>query len=104
MANKFKKGDKVIVLTGRDKGKTGDIVKTIPKNGRIIVQGVNMVRRHRSPSAKAAGGIIEQESSIHHSNVAIVDPKENVATRVGFRALDDGTKVRYAKRSGEVID
>ncbi len=104
MANRFKKGDKVIVLTGKDRGKTGDIVKAIPQEGRVIVQGINMMRRHTRPSASEAGGIVEKEASIHVSNVAIVDPKENVATRVGFRMLDDGTKVRFAKRSGEVID
>ena len=101
---KFKKGDKVIVLAGKDRGKTGDIVKAIPQEDRVIVQGINMMRRHTRPSATAAGGIVEKEASIHVSNVAIVDPKENVATRVGFRKLDDGTKVRFAKRSGEVID
>lgn len=101
---KFKKGDKVIILTGTDRGKTGDIVKALPKDDRVIVQGINMMRRHTRPSATAAGGIVEKEASIHISNVSIVDPKENIATRVGFRTLDDGTKVRYAKRSGEVID
>ena len=101
---KLKKGDKVIVLTGKDRGKTGDIVKSLPQDDRVIVQGINMMRRHTRPSATAAGGIVEKEASIHISNVAIVDPKENIATRVGFRTLDDGTKVRYAKRSGEVID
>ena len=101
---KFKKGDKGIVLAGKDRGKTGDIVKALPQDDRVIVQGINMMRRHTRPSATAAGGIVEKEASIHVSNVAIVDPKENVATRVGFRKLDDGTKVRFAKRSGEVID
>lgn len=101
---KFKKGDKVVVLTGRDKGKTGDIVKSLPQADRVIVQGVNMMRRHTRASATEAGGIVDKEASIHVSNIAIVDPKENVATRVGFRTLDDGTKVRFAKRSGEVID
>jgi len=104
MANKFRKGDKVVVLTGRDKGKTGDIVKALPQEGRVIVQGVNVVKRHQRPTATATGGIVEQEASIDVSNVAIVDPKENVATRVGFRTLENGDKVRYAKRSGEVID
>jgi len=104
MANKFRKGDKVVVTAGRDKGKTGDIVKAIPETGKVVVQGVNLVRRHTSPSATSAGGIIEKEVPIHHSNLAIVDPKEKVPTRVGFRTLDDGTKVRFAKRSGEVID
>lgn len=101
---KFKKGDKVIVLAGKDRGKTGDIVKSLPQEDRVIVQGINMMRRHTRQSATAAGGIVEKEASIHVSNVAIVDPKENIATRVGFRTLDDGSKVRYAKRSGEVID
>ena len=101
---KLKKGDKVIVLTGKDRGKIGDIVKSLPQDDRVIVQGINMMRRHTRPSATAAGGIVEKEASIHISNVSIVDPKENIATRVGFRTLDDGTKVRYAKRSGEVID
>lgn len=101
---KFKKGDKVIVLTGRDKGKTGDVVKALPQQDRLIVQGVNMMRKHTRASATEAGGIVDKEASIHVSNVAIVDPKDKVATRVGFRTLDDGTKVRFAKRSGEVID
>jgi large subunit ribosomal protein L24 len=101
---KLKKGDKVIVLTGKDRGKKGDIVKSLPQEDRVIVQGINMMRRHTRPSATAAGGIVEKEASIHISNLAIVDPKENIATRVGFRTLDDGAKVRYAKRSGEVID
>ena len=101
---KFKKGDKVIVLTGKDRGKKDAIVKSLPQEDRVIVQGINMMRRHTRPSATAAGGIVEKEASIHISNLAIVDPKENIATRVGFRTLDDGAKVRYAKRSGEVID
>lgn len=104
MANKFKKGDKVVVLTGRDKGKTGDILKALPQEGRVIVQGVNVVKRHQRPTAVAAGGIVEKEAPIHVSNVAIVDPKDKVATRVGFRTLENGDKVRFAKRSGEVID
>jgi large subunit ribosomal protein L24 len=101
---KLKKGDKVIVIAGRDRGKTGSIVKAMPREERVIVQGINMMRRHTRPSATAAGGIVEKEASIHISNVSIIDPKDNVATRVGFRKLDDGTKVRYAKRTGEVID
>lgn len=104
MANKFKKGDNVVVLTGRDKGKTGDILKALPQEGRVIVQGVNVVKRHQRPTAVAAGGIVEKEAPIHVSNVAIVDPKDKVATRVGFRTLENGDKVRFAKRSGEVID
>ncbi len=104
MANKFRKGDKVVVLAGRDKGKTGEILKALPQEARVIVQGVNIVKRHQRPSQMSAGGIDEREASIDVSNVAILDPKENKPTRVGFRTLDNGTKVRFAKRSGEVID
>lgn len=104
MAQKVKKGDKVVVLTGRDKGVTGDVVEYIPAKGRVVVQGVNRVKRHTAPSASSAGGIIEKELSIDVSNVAIVDPKDGKPTRVGFKTLEDGRKVRFAKRSGEVID
>lgn len=106
MAVKFKirKGDKVIVRTGRDKGKRGDVLKVLPAEYRVIVQGVNVVKRHTKPSQQGPGGIVEKEASIHMSNIAHVDPKDDVATRVGFKFLDDGRKVRYAKRSGEVID
>jgi large subunit ribosomal protein L24 len=101
---KIKKGDKVIVLTGRDKGRTGEVVKALPRENRVIVQGVNMIKRHTRPSQTGNGGIIEKEASIHASNVAHLDPKENKPTRVGFKTLDDGRKVRVARRSGEVID
>jgi len=101
---KIKKGDQVIVRTGRDKGKTGEILRLFPKDNRALVQGVNMVKRHAQPSQTAAGGIIEKEAAIHVSNLAIVDPKDSLATRVGYKVLKDGRKVRYAKRSGEVID
>ncbi len=101
---KFKKGDEVIVLTGRDRGKKGSILKVMPKEERLIVQGVNIARRHQRQSARQAGGIVEKEASIHISNVAHVDPKEGKSTRVGFKSLEDGTKVRVARRSGEVID
>ncbi len=106
MAAKFKirKGDSVVVRTGRDKGKRGDVLKVIPAENRVIVQGVNMVKRHTKPSQAGPGGIVEKEAPIHISNVAHVDPKDDGATRVGFRILDDGRKVRFAKRSGEVID
>ncbi len=104
MMGKLKKGDKVVVLTGRDKGKNGEILKSIPKLDRVVVQGVNVARRHTRPSASNSGGIVEREASIHVSNVAILDPKDKVATRVGYSMLDNGTKVRRAKRSGEVID
>jgi large subunit ribosomal protein L24 len=101
---KLKRGDKVVVLTGRDKGKNGEILKSIPKLDRVIVQGINMARRHTRPSASNSGGIVEKEASIHISNVAILDPKDKIATRVGYSVLDNGTKVRRAKRSGELID
>lgn len=106
MAAKFKirKGDTVIVRTGRDKGKRGDVLKVLPSENRVIVQGVNVVKRHTKPSPQGAGGIVEKEASIHISNVAHIDPKNDSATRVGFKFLDDKRKVRFAKRSGEVID
>ncbi len=101
---KFRKGDKVIVLAGRDKGKTGDVLKMLPADMRAIVQGVNVVRRHTRPTQSNPGGIVEKEASIHLSNLAHVDPGDSTATRVGYRTLEDGRKVRYAKKSGEVID
>ncbi len=101
---KVKKGDRVIVRTGRDKGKTGEIVRVLAKRERVVVQGVNMVKRHTRPSQTSAGGIVEKEASIHISNVAHIDPKTSLPTRVGYKFLEDGRKVRYAKRSGEVID
>ncbi len=102
--SKIKKGDRVMVTTGRDKGKTGDVLKVFPKRQRVIVQGVNKVKRHTRPTNTTAGGIVEKEGTIHASNLAHVDPKDNIATRVGYKFLEDGRKVRYAKRSGEVID
>jgi large subunit ribosomal protein L24 len=104
MAARLKKGDRVAVLAGRDKGKSGDILKLIPKSDRAIVQGVNMVKRHTAPSGGNAGGIVEKEATIHVSNLALTDPKDDKPTRVGSKVLDDGRKVRFAKRSGEVID
>ncbi|MBO6563024.1 MULTISPECIES: 50S ribosomal protein L24 [Nisaea] len=106
MATKFKvkKGDKVVVTTGKDKGKTGEVLRVIPAESRVLVQGVNMVKRHTRPTQFAAGGIIEKEAPLHISNVAHIDPKSNEPTRVGIRVLEDGRKVRFAKRSGEVID
>lgn len=101
---KVKKGDKVVVLTGRDKGKEGEIVKVMPADNRVIVQGVNLTTRHVRPSAQSQGGMEQKESTIHVSNVALVDPKSGGATRVGYRWLTDGRKVRFAKSSGEVID
>ncbi len=101
---RVKKGDEVIVLTGREKGKKGSVLKVMPKDQRLLVQGVNMVKRHTRPSQANPGGIIEKEGSLHVSNVAHVDPKTGEPTRVGYRFLDDGRKVRFAKRSGEIID
>jgi large subunit ribosomal protein L24 len=106
MARKFKikKDDDVIVLTGRDKGKRGKVIKVIRSEDRAVVQGVNVVKRHTRPSQTEPGGILEKEAPIQLSNLAHVDPKDGKATRVGYRFLDDGRKVRFAKRSGEVID
>ncbi|MEQ9835932.1 MAG: 50S ribosomal protein L24 [Roseitalea porphyridii] len=101
---RVKRGDRVIVTTGRDKGKQGEIVKVMPKEARVIVQGVNMVKRHNRPSQTSAGGIEEKEAPIHVSNVAHIDPKTSKPTRVGYKTLEDGRKVRFAKASGEVID
>ncbi|GGA55314.1 50S ribosomal protein L24 [Nitratireductor aestuarii] len=101
---KIKTGDKVVVLTGRDKGRTGEIVKMMPKDDKAVVRGVNLVRRHQKQSAQTEAGIITKEAPIHVSNLALVDPKDGKPTRVGFRVLEDGKKVRVAKRSGEVID
>ena len=101
---KIKKGDKVVVITGRDRGKTGEVKQVLPAENRVVVDGVNMVKRHTAPSAGNAGGIVEKEASIHISNVAYVDPKTDKPTRVGYKTLEDGRKVRYAKRSGEIID
>jgi len=103
MAAKIKKGDKVIVLTGHDKGKTGDVLSINPSDNRAVVQGVNLVKRHTRATQTEEGGIFTKEAPIHMSNIALVDPKENKATRVGF-VVKDGEKKRVAKRSGEVID
>jgi large subunit ribosomal protein L24 len=104
MAARVKKGDRVVVTTGRDKGKTGEVLSVLPKEDRVVVQGVNMIKRHTRGSQTQAGGIIEREAAMHLSNVMLADPKTGEPTRVGFKVLDDGRKVRVAKRSGEVID
>ncbi|WP_431856126.1 50S ribosomal protein L24 [Azospirillum sp.] len=104
MAQKIKTKDKVVVLSGKDKGKTGEVVKVLPKEERVVVAGVNVVKKHTRPSARSQGGIVEVEAPIHVSNVAHVDPKDGKPTRVGFKVLEDGRKVRVAKRSGETID
>ena len=104
MAAKIKKGDKVVVLTGRDKGRNGEVVQVMPTEGRAVVRGVNMVKRHTRQSGTQEGGIISKEAPIQLSNIAIADPKDGKPTRVGFKILDDGRKVRVAKRSGDLID
>lgn len=104
MAAKIKKGDKVVVLAGRDKGKAGEVLKVLPKDARAVVRGVNLVKKHTKASAQSEGGIISKEATIDLSNIAIADPKDGKATRVGFKVLDDGRKVRFAKRSGDLID
>jgi len=104
MASKIKKGDTVIVLTGRDKGRSGEVLKVLPTENRVLVDGVNMVKKHRKPSPASAGGIETIAAPVHISNVAHKDPKSGKATRIGFKILEDGRKVRFAKASGEVID
>ena len=105
MAAKIKKGDRVQVLTGRDKGKRGEVIAVMPTENRALVQGVNVVKRHQKPRGlNAPGGIQEKEAPIHLSNLALIDPKSDKPTRVGFRLLEDGKKVRVAKPSGEVLD
>ena len=103
MAAKIKKGDKVVVLTGKDKGKKGSVVAVFPKENKALVQGVNMVKRHEKPSQTTTGGIVTREAKVDLSNIAIEDPKTGKPTRVGFK-VQDGNKVRFAKASGELID
>jgi large subunit ribosomal protein L24 len=107
MAAKIKKGDRVVVISGRDKGRSGEVISVSPAEERALVRGVNMVKRHQKQSAKQEGGIISKESSIHLSNLALLDPKDNKPTRVGFKYVGEGLdrkKVRVAKRSGVEID
>jgi large subunit ribosomal protein L24 len=99
-----KKGDQVVVLTGKDKAKKGEVIAALPKDNRVIVSGGNMVERHQRQTPSNPGGIVEKEAAIHVSNVAHVDPKDGKPTRVGHKVLEDGRKVRIARRSGEVID
>ena len=101
---KIKKGDHVVVITGKDKGKQGEVLKMMPAENRAVVKGVAMVRRHQRQTATQDGGIIAKEAAIHISNLALEDPKDGKPTRVGYKFLKDGRKVRFAKRSGEVID
>jgi large subunit ribosomal protein L24 len=104
MAAKIKKGDRVVVLTGRDKGQRGEVLRVLTSEKRALVQGVNMVRRHQRQSAQSEGGIVSKEMPIHLSNLALEDPESGKPTRTGFKTLEDGRKVRVAKASGEVID
>jgi large subunit ribosomal protein L24 len=101
---KIKKGDNVVVISGRDKGRYGEVLRVFPTEGRVIVQGVNIAKRHTKPRMGEPGGIVEKELALHISNVAHVDPASSKPTRIGYKILGDGRKVRVARRSGEVID
>jgi large subunit ribosomal protein L24 len=104
MAAKIRKGDTVIIRTGRDKGRKGEVIEVRPSEGRALVRGINLVKRHQKQSAAQEGGIISKEAPVHLSNLALADPKDGKPTRVGFSVLPDGRKVRVAKRSGVEID
>jgi large subunit ribosomal protein L24 len=101
---KIRKGDKVVVRTGRDKGKVGEVLRVYPEDNRALVQGVNVVRRHQKQTPGKEGGIVSKEMPIHISNIALRDPKDGKPTKVGYKVLKDGKKVRFARNSGEVID
>jgi len=101
---KIKKGDKVVVITGSDRGKTGEVLRVLRSEMRVLVQGVNMMKRHTRQASGEPGGIIEKEAPVHISNVAHVDPRDDKPTRVGWKIVDAGRKVRFARRSGEVIE
>tara|TARA_B100001013_G_scaffold264405_1_gene166618 strand:+ start:20 stop:343 length:324 start_codon:yes stop_codon:yes gene_type:complete len=101
---RVKKGDQVVVRVGKDKGRSGEILRVLKKKDRVIVQGVNMVKRHQRPTQTSPGGISESEAAIHVSNIGVADPKTNSPTRVGYRFLDSGQKIRFAKASGEAVD
>lgn len=101
---KIRKGDRVKVIAGRSKGKIGDVLRVLPTESRVVVSGVNVIKRHTKPGRADAGGIIEREAAIHVSNVALLDPKSDKPTKVGFKFLEDGRKVRFARASGETID
>lgn len=103
MAAKIRKGDRVVVLTGRDKGRSGEVLQVMPTENRALVRGVNLVKRHQRQTQNQEGGIISKEGPIHLSNIALADPKSGKATRVGFKTLENGDKVRVAKKSGETI-
>ena len=103
MAAKIRKGDKVVVITGRDKGRSGEVIEMRPTEGRALVRGIHMVKRHQKQSATQEGGIVSKEASVHLSNLALAEPKDGKPTRVGFKTVG-GKKVRFAKRSGVEID
>ncbi|MFV0627546.1 MAG: 50S ribosomal protein L24 [Alphaproteobacteria bacterium] len=100
---KIKKGDQVIVISGEDKGKTGEVLRAMPKDGKVLVQGINLVKRHQKPTQTTPGGIVTKEAPINVSNVSLIDPKSGKATKVGYKDVD-GKKVRFARKSGEVIE
>ena len=104
MAARIRKGDKVIVLTGRDKGRSGEVIRVMRAEDRALVRGVHVAKRHQRQSARQEGGIISKETPIHLSNLALADPKDGKPTRIGFKLMPDGKKVRFAKRSGDVVD
>ena len=104
MPMKIKKGDRVKVIAGRSKGKVGDVLRVLPSESRVVVSGVNMIKRHTKPGRTEQGGIVEREAAIHVSNVALLDPKSDKPTKVGFKFLEDGRKVRFARASGETLD
>ena len=101
---RIKKGDEVVVLSGKERGKRGKVLRVLRKDERVLVQGVNMIKRHTRPSQVSPGGILEREAALHISKVALIDPKLGKPTRIGYKFLEDGRKVRFAKLSGEVID
>jgi large subunit ribosomal protein L24 len=104
MSAKVRKGDRVVVTAGREKGKKGEVLKVYPTQGRVLIAGVNVIKKHQKQTQTQQGGIVTKEASVHVSNVAHIDPKSGEPTRVGFKLLNDGRKVRFAKKSGEVID
>lgn len=104
MAARIRKGDRVVVTAGKSRGAEGEVLKVLPDEDRVVVQGAQLIKKHTKPSARGAGGIEQREAALHVSNVAHLDPQDGKPTRIGFKFLDDGRKVRYAKRSGEIID
>lgn len=101
---KLRKGDPVIVITGKDRGKTGEILKVFPSDNRALVSGVNIITKHQKPTRTESGGIVKKEAKIRLSNIAYLDPIKKIATKLSFKILEDGTKVRVAKKSGEVLE